>query len=461
MSTQPHFTPQWKEEVNRRLAAHKNRKVQQPGPEAEHPASGEGASRAAQAAARVAARYAKAPSFSQMQAEGARVAVRAAEIATQVALEAQAAAESALAELHAATHDRGPRGKVFVRGVEERGPGVVQPIAPLPRPEMEPVGEPAPVPVAVDELQLPFETSTEAAESAVPASPPPEAPVERRVLDIRWDPDMPVRPAERKPAARRAQEEFELATEDWWRPAEIGDSLRATPIEVGDDEAPHANLIHFPRELVATRKMRPRLGEATAARSDADGQLSIFEVDPATISTEAAVPGTEPGGAASTWPGMRLDSRPEEVLAAASRADPAFSFLPVAPLGLRLMATVVDCSLILAGFVSLGFLAVRHFPHPPTGKPAELLGFVALALIGLLYYAFFFAFPVSTPGMMYAGIGLCTFNDQSPTRAQLRRRLVAMVLSLLPVGLGLVWSLFDEDHLSWHDRFSQTYPRKS
>ena len=432
--------------MNRRLAAHKNRKVQQPGPEGEHPPSEEGTSRAAQAAARVAARYAKAPSYSQMQAEGARVAVRAAEIATKVALEAQAAAESALAELHAATH--------------ERGSAVVQPISPLRKPEREPVAEPAPVSVAVDELQLPLESSNEAEESALPASVQPEAPVERRVLGIRWDPDMPVRPAERKPAAWRPQEEFELSTEDWWRGAEVSDSLRATPIVIGDEEAPHANLIHFPRELVATRKIRPRLADAAAAQSDADGQLSIFEVDPATVSTEAAVPGTEPSAAASTWPGMRLDSRPEEVAAAGPRADQALLFLPVAPLGLRLMATVVDCSLILSGFVSLGFLAARHFPHPPTGKPAELLGFVALALIGLLYYAFFFAFPVSTPGMMYAGIGLCTFNDRCPTRAQLRRRLGAMVLSLLPVGLGLVWSLFDEDRLSWHDRFSQTYPRK-
>jgi uncharacterized RDD family membrane protein YckC len=96
----------------------------------------------------------------------------------------------------------------------------------------------------------------------------------------------------------------------------------------------------------------------------------------------------------------------------------------------------------------------------PTGKPAELLGGFALALIGMLYYAFFFAIPVCTPGMMYAGIGLCTFDEQSPTRAQLRRRLGAMLLSLLPVGLGLVWSIFDDDHLSWHDRYSKTYLRK-
>ncbi len=62
--------------------------------------------------------------------------------------------------------------------------------------------------------------------------------------------------------------------------------------------------------------------------------------------------------------------------------------------------------------------------------------------------------------MMYAGIGLCTFDNHSPTRGKLRRRLGAITLSLLPVGLGLVWSLFDEDHLSWHDRFSHTYLRR-
>jgi uncharacterized RDD family membrane protein YckC len=448
LSTQPNRTPQWKEEVNRRLAAHKSRKNQPTEPEAAPPLPAEGASRAAQAAARVAARYAKAPSYSQLQAEGARVAVRAAEIATKVALEAQAAAESALAGLHAATHQ------------QPRGPAVVQPIAPLRKPEVEPAVHPSSMPVHVAIEDHPVQTPMQETASFAPeTTPPPQPAFDRRDLGIRWDPDMPILPVERKPAARRPQDEFELSTEDWWQPAELGDSLRNTPIEIAEEETHSANLIHFPRELVATRKLRPRLAEAVGGEADA-GQLSIFEVDPASISTEAAVVGPEPGGMPSTWSGMRLDSQPEPVRAGAARPDWDRSSLPVAPLGLRLMATVVDCALILATFVGAGFLAARQFAHPPTGKPAELMGLAALVLIGLLYYAFFFAFPVSTPGMMYARIGLCTFNNQSPTRDQLRRRVGAMVLSLLPVGLGLVWSLFDEDHLSWHDRFSQTYLRK-
>ena len=99
--------PSWKQEVNRRLAAHKSRK---PAPASEPEAVGERrprtGSRATQAAARVAARYAKAPSYSEVLAAEAHVAVRSAAIATQVALEAQAAAHAAIAGLQAAS---GPR----------------------------------------------------------------------------------------------------------------------------------------------------------------------------------------------------------------------------------------------------------------------------------------------------------------------------------------------------------------
>jgi hypothetical protein len=62
--------------------------------------------------------------------------------------------------------------------------------------------------------------------------------------------------------------------------------------------------------------------------------------------------------------------------------------------------------------------------------------------------------------MKYARISLCTFDDQGPTKAHLRRRLAAMLLSVLPLGLGMAWAIFDDSHLSWHDRLSRTYLRK-
>ncbi len=81
----------------------------------------------------------------------------------------------------------------------------------------------------------------------------------------------------------------------------------------------HANLIQFPRELVATRRMRPRLtGDRMDALGELFGQLSIFEVDPSTISTEPAQASGRSGiarpgsGAAPSGRAFELDEQPEE-----------------------------------------------------------------------------------------------------------------------------------------------------
>jgi hypothetical protein len=61
--------------------------------------------------------------------------------------------------------------------------------------------------------------------------------------------------------------------------------------------------------------------------------------------------------------------------------------------------------------------------------------------------------------MRYAKIALCTFEDDNPTRKAMRNRVGALLLSALPLGLGFLWSFFDDDHLGWHDRVTRTYQR--
>jgi uncharacterized RDD family membrane protein YckC len=124
------------------------------------------------------------------------------------------------------------------------------------------------------------------------------------------------------------------------------------------------------------------------------------------------------------------------------------------------MATLIDFALII-GMVCAGAAGMAgHLSHAPSIKVAELGGLAALLVTGLLYHVFFLLVALSTPGMMYAGIGLSTFEEEPPTRMQLRDRLGAMLISLLPVGVGMAWAIFDEDHLSWHDRISRTYLRR-
>jgi uncharacterized RDD family membrane protein YckC len=449
--------------VNRRIAAHRNRKGAEPAPDTPKSPHHLGSSRASEAASRVAARYASAPSYSQMQAEEARVAVRAAEIATQVALEAQAVAEDALAGLHAAAQEP-----------PLRGPAVVESITRAPRPEAEPEavamqeavplregpGSPAP---AGKELAATAESAGMVIEqpASAPAVPePPQVSQEGQSgpVAIRWEPDIPVRVLERRPVPR---EEFDFASEDWWTPAQVSATLRNEPIAV-DAQPLHANLIEFPRELVATRRMRPRLAEApAAARGSAEAQLSIFEVDPGAVSTEPAANASDASIlSGAEWSGIELDDHPATEAEPGVEPAAAARSVHLAPMGLRLMALVVDSSLTFAGFFTVALFLASRMQQLPVGKPAEVLALAGLLLAGFLYHALFFALGLSTPGMRYAGIALCTFDDDSPTTAQLRRRLGAMALSLVPVGLGFAWSIFDEDHLSWHDRISQTYLRK-
>jgi uncharacterized RDD family membrane protein YckC len=396
--------PSWKEEVNRRLAAHQSRKglsvVEDNGASQERLGVSE---RAAKAAARVAARFSSAPSYAEMQAAEARAALREAEVATRAALEAQAVAQAALAQLEWIAEEQVEFQAHYAEQAYLEAPSVDS-----------------------SHIELDYSEPSASASSEMP-------------LDESLHAETPRTPKE-EGFVPRAYE-----------------SSEAHPI--------HANLIHFPRELVATRRIRPRSSAADLSTEEQLGQLSIFEVDPGSISIEPTASIAEeiapaPSWSGPEWAGLDLELEREELDDFGGGPPSITARIHLAPLELRLMAAVVDISLIV-GLVCAGIAGIAaHLHHAPAMRAAGIGGLAALILIGLVYHAFFLMTTMSTPGMMYAGIGLCTFDDEYPTRAQLRGRLKALLVSLFPVGLGMVWAIFDEDHLSWHDRISRTYLRR-
>jgi uncharacterized RDD family membrane protein YckC len=388
----------------------------------EAPSAGSG--RAAQAAARVAARYAKAPSYSEMQASEARSALRKAEVATRAALEAQVEAQAMLAGLETIESQLALAEEICA---EE----------------------------TYAEEQFAAESMTAEAptvEAAAPhLDPAPAEPSQPLAATVRWEADMPSR----------------RSVQEWWNMPGPAIAPRADiAIETVEAAQPiHANLIQFPREIVATRRMRPRLSGAPVNGSgDLFGQLSIFEVDPETVSTQAEASIAEvapaPSWTGPEWSNIELDAPDEEEWKYREEPPTYAPGVCLAPLELRVMATAIDLALIV-GLVSAAVFGVTgHLAHPPALRVAEVMGVASVVLAALLYQTFFLMVIHATPGMLYAGIGLCTFDDEQPTRAQLRDRLTAMLVSLLPVGLGVAWAAFDEEHLSWHDRLSRTYLRK-
>lgn len=394
-------------------------------------------SRAARAAARVAERYAHAPSFSQMQAAEAQAALNAAEIATLAALEANAAAQAALAGLH--TPSTGPR--LWEPGAQHAG-------------------------VPSRSLAADWEPAEPAAQSSLPSSLDDW---ENGFSHSRWEPDLRLLPLEpvSVPAAvrapRRAEDLAPATVEGWEQPitAVMESWDRETVLPVEPDLPIPANLIEFPRELVATRRMRPRRAEGPFAAEDLSRQLSIFEVDPSAISdqVEESSAVTASDWAEPDWSDIELEAQPlDEAEAQDAQAFPPT--LPVAPIGRRLAATFLDGVLIFGAFLASAAVAVARIGHPPTARIEEISAASVFLLIGLLYQTLFLMSTGATPGMRCARISPCTFDGQSPTRGQLLRRMVLLVLSVLPVGLGVAWILFDEDRLSWHDRQSRTYLRK-
>ena len=265
-----------------------------------------------------------------------------------------------------------------------------------------------------------------------------------------------------------------------------------------------ANLIEFPRQLVAARKARPRHAEgplcAGAGEMPGRAQLRIFEVDPGQISAAAPV-----DTAAPEWSSIWLDAATPD-LAATQAAQVSPSGLPTlhvdapdpinpstplpaefsetakgrprpntASISRRLMAATLDGGLVLgalltfaAGFAfATGVPASRYLFSREASLIAGQIGIpascvaaaVALGFLYVVYHLLFFSLTEGTPGMRCARIAFCTFSNENPTRAALRRRIAAALLSACPLGLGFLWAALDEDRLSWHDRMTCMYPR--
>ena len=155
----------------------------------------------------------------------------------------------------------------------------------------------------------------------------------------------------------------------------------------------------------------------------------------------------------------RVETEGEVSAEAELLVSPRAPVVDLAPVNRRLLAIVIDGSLTLAAFAGLVRLPQPVAPSCTARARAEVCALLAVALACAGYQTLFASLTKTTPGMWYAGIGLCTLDGYVPERQQRCARLLALLLSVAPLGLGLAWSLFDEDRLTWHDRLSSTYLR--
>lgn len=79
-----------------------------------------------------------------------------------------------------------------------------------------------------------------------------------------------------------------------------------------------------------------------------------------------------------------------------------------------------------------------------------------LLAIFLLYSIFMLGTANQTMGMMVTDLKVVRARGERPSIGQVIARTVAFVISLLALGLGLIWAVFDRKSLCLHDRISGT-----
>lgn len=136
--------------------------------------------------------------------------------------------------------------------------------------------------------------------------------------------------------------------------------------------------------------------------------------------------------------------------------------LQSAPLGRRLVASLVDGVIVAAGSVLFGFI---FWKVAVVRLPLVQIVVLTAAILGVLWAAYQYllvVYSASTPGLNIAKLELTAFDGTRTTRSTRRWRVLASLLSAASLGMGYAWVFLDEDVLCWHDRITRTYlaPRK-
>jgi RDD family. len=128
-----------------------------------------------------------------------------------------------------------------------------------------------------------------------------------------------------------------------------------------------------------------------------------------------------------------------------------------APLGQRVFAAMVDTSAVLVASATFALIFVKITGGMPESKLAPVVGALVVGMLWAMYQYMFIVYAGTTPGLQVSGLALRDFSGEHLRRLSRRNRAIGMVVAALPLGLGFVWAVLDEDALCWHDRMSHSY----
>lgn len=134
---------------------------------------------------------------------------------------------------------------------------------------------------------------------------------------------------------------------------------------------------------------------------------------------------------------------------------------PVASMDERRVAALIDGACLLfayGGFLTLFGSLGGQFTF---SKMSAAVYTIAFAIVYVQYFFLFTVFGGTTPGMMLRRLEVVDFSGEEPSPRNLLLRAAGYMLSAGTFFMGFLWSMWDEDELTWHDRISHTYLRSA
>ncbi|MBI1940086.1 MAG: RDD family protein [Acidobacteria bacterium] len=131
--------------------------------------------------------------------------------------------------------------------------------------------------------------------------------------------------------------------------------------------------------------------------------------------------------------------------------------LPLAPMGRRFVAGVLDALVLLLSAGLFAFIFWRAGGHI-TPQPLNITVLASIpAFLIMAYFGLFTALTSTTPGLLWMGLEVRSMDGGVPAPQEAFWRAFGCLVSASALLLGFVWALVDSEGLTWHDRMSRTF----